>query len=160
MHLSQFPSHILHPSIHPSTPLCQCQVLWGSRRTDHSSATHNTLPGLLPLPDVAPEAFTALTAAQRWVTASPEAPNLETRHICINLTIKDLSQSALKEEGCSCVAAAGGSHHWIWRYYASTIYKAKQSQVHCSCSWATKQSQSRWFHTEIIRKHQTYGSLK
>lgn len=41
-------------------------------------------------------------------SSSPRgATNLETGRICINLTIKDLTQSALKEEGCSCEAAVG-----------------------------------------------------
>lgn len=82
---------------------------------------------------------------------------MKTRHICINLTIKALTQSALKHEGSSCVTALGETHYGIQPYYARSIWKAKETRLQGSFGWATKQSYSRWFLTEIIRKHKTYG---
>lgn len=68
-------------SIHPYVPLKHSVSLSACSPDTHT-------PGPRSLPDVGPEAFTAITAAQHWVTLCPQAPSPETKHTCINLTVK------------------------------------------------------------------------
>lgn len=112
-------------SIRPYVPLKHSVSLSACSPDTHT-------PGPRSLPDVCPEAFTAITAAQHWVTLCPQAPSPQTEHTCINLTIKGLTQSARKQGGCSCVAAVTESHHSVQHNYACL--------VHRWLSWATRLS--------------------